>query len=350
MKKVLTIGPDYRTLKGGIASVLEVYAKYDKTFTFLPTYSSENNFKNILLFPLNYFKIFWFLLTKPEYKMVHIHGASRISFYRKYIIFLTVKYLLGRKTTYHVHGAEYHLFVEESNILTKALIRHMINSNDAIICLSTQWKEFFEKNFNNNNIYILNNTISMPIENIKDEVNSQLVYLLLGRIDNRKGIFDLIDVIVKHKTFFENNIKVLIGGDGEIKRLENQIKQYQLGEIVEFIGWVSGSKKDELLMSSDVYILPSYNEGLPISILEAMSYKMPIISTDVGGIPTIVKEDVNGKVIKPGDQNALFESMKYFMDRPENIKVFGEKSFEMVQDFLPEKVIHDLHEIYRKIQ
>ncbi len=61
MNKVLTIGQDYKTLKDGIASILEVYAQYDKTFKFLPTYSSEDNIKNLLLFPYKYLSIMFFL-------------------------------------------------------------------------------------------------------------------------------------------------------------------------------------------------------------------------------------------------------------------------------------------------
>ena len=350
MINVLTIGPDYRTLKGGIASVLEVYAKYDKSFTFLPTYSSENNLKNVLLFPLNYLKIIWFLLTKPTYKIVHIHGSSRISFYRKYIIFLTVKYLLRRKVVYHVHSGTYHLFESEVNSLVNKMIHHMVDSSDVVICLSDRWKIFFETTFNQNRVVVLNNTIFMPSTSRTIKDDNIIRFLFLGKIVEGKGIFDLLKILAKNREYFTSNIKMFIGGDGEVQRLKKEIEKLKMGDFVEYVGWASGTKKEELLLGCDVYVLPSYNEGLPISILEAMSYKKPIISTGVGGIPTIVKENINGKVIKPGDKDALFDSMKYFLENQSKIDEFGEKSFEMVQDFLPEIVIQDLHAIYEGLE
>ena len=350
MTKILTIGPDYKTLKGGIASVLEVYAKYDEAFKFLPTYSSENNIVNILMFPVKYLTIIIFLLTHPNYKIVHIHGASRISFFRKYLIFLSVKYLLRRKTVYHIHGAEYHEFIDESSSMTKFFIKQMLEGTDAVICLSIQWADFFNKHYNIKNLYILNNIVPLPGQISKEKNTDKIIFLLLGRIEKRKGMFDLLTMIHNHIDYFRNKVIVYIGGDGETEKLQKEIKEYKLDSLVEFVGWVSGDKKEKLLSESDVYVLPSYNEGLPISILEAMSYRKPIISTNVGGIPTIVKNDVNGKLIEPGDEQALFESLEFFIEHRELIPTYGDKSFEMVQDFLPESVISDLHKIYRKIE
>jgi len=348
--RVLTIGPDYRTLKGGIASVLKVYSKYDKEFKFLPTYSSENTVKNILFFPFKYFYILFFLLTHPSYKLVHIHGSSYISFYRKYLLFLTIKYLLRRKIIYHIHSGKYQVFIENTNRLVAMMIKQMVEQSDGIICLSIQWKEFFEKKFRLKSISILNNIIPFPVESVKNREDKKVRFLLLGKVGEGKGIFDLIETVYKNQNYFRDKIEIMIGGDGEIDRLKQEIKEYRLEETIKYIGWVSGTKKDRLLANSDVYLLPSYNEGLPISILEAMSYKKPIISTDVGGISTIVKNDFNGFLIKAGDKNALFAGMKYFIENREKIDEYGLNSFQLSKDFLPDKVIKNLHIIYSKVR
>lgn len=347
--KVLTIGPDYKTLKGGIASVLSVYAKYDNTFCFLPTYSSENNFINLLSFPFKYFNILLFIIMNPNYKIIHIHGASRISFYRKYILFLSLKYLLKRRIIYHIHGGEFHLFEKESNVITKKLIHHMINKSNLIICLSEEWKNFFLKTFNPKKVLILNNIISMPLlVNVLKKKNL-LQFIFLGKIVEGKGIFDLLNTIHKNKEYLNNKIKLVIGGDGETKRLKEEIHKLNITNIVEYIGWISGEDKDKLLSESDINILPSYNEGLPISILEAMSYKMPIIATNVGGIPRVVKNEKNGILIEAGNYDMIFKSMKYFIENINKIEEYGNNSFDIVQDFLPKKVIKDLINIYNDV-
>ncbi len=166
---------------------------------------------------------------------------------------------------------------------------------------------------------------------------------------DEKGVFDLLNLVHKNKEYLQNKINIIIGGDGEIEKLRNKIHEFEISHIVNFIGWVSGEEKVKLLTESDVFLLPSYYEGLPISILEAMSYNMPIIATDVGGIPTIVKGNINGILIKPGDQISLFKAMKYFIDNTKEIYNYGQNSYTMVKDFLPNKVINDLHKIYQKL-
>lgn len=348
MKRILTIGPNYRTLGGGIAAVLSTYAKYDKNFDFMPTYSSENNVLNIFLFPWSVFKIIIYLLKNPDVSLVHIHSASYISFYRKYILFLVVKKMLGRKVIYHIHGAEFHLFYEHANFFTKKMIRSFLEGSDAIIVLSKQWKSFFMEEFKIKKIFILNNTIPYP-EQIGLRESDVVNFLFLGQIGQRKGIFDMLEAISSIKEQLHNKARFYIGGDGEVEKLQQKIKEYQLEEIVKFIGWVTGSKKEALLKKSHVYVLPSYNEGLPISILEAMSYKMPIISTPVGGIPEILKNGKNGIIVEAGNRVEIKDSLLYFIDNFENIKSMGKESFNMVQDFFPEKVIKDLHEIYLQV-
>jgi len=348
-EKALTIGPDYRTLKGGIASVLSVYAKYDPVFKFLPTYSSENNFLNILGFPKKYLHILFFLIANREYKIVHIHGASQVSFYRKYIIFLSVKYLLGRKVIYHIHGGAYHKFEKNSGSIIKKSIHHMIDKSNAIICLSNSWKQYYTSSFHAKRVFVLNNIIPKPKLNNKIREKKIIHFLFLGKIYKEKGIYDLLEVIQENKDYLHGKVKITIGGNGETDILERMIDEFKVSDIVEFIGWVSGEKKDKLLAESDIFILPSYYEGLPISILEAMSYRSSIISTDVGGISTIVKNDKNGFLIKPRDKNAIFNSIQFFIENKEKIEEFGKNSFKYIEEFLPDRVIEDLHKIYNRV-
>ena len=132
--------------------------------------------------------------------------------------------------------------------------------------------------------------------------------LFLGLLGKNKGIYDLLECIRDHKVEFQGKLKLYIGGNGEIEHVKQLIKEYGIADIVIFEGWVSGDKKIELLNKSDAYILPSYKEGLPISILEAMSYGMPIISTPVGGIPEIVSNGENGYLVEPGNKEDIYNN------------------------------------------
>jgi glycosyltransferase involved in cell wall biosynthesis len=224
-----------------------------------------------------------------------------------------------------------------------------VGSADLIICLAPYWETFFLNTYTLKKIEIIKNTIPYPetepfIQNI--ESKKLINFLFMGRIGPRKGIFDILNVVITNYKRFVGKIKVYVGGDGEVNLLTNLIKDKNLNEIIEYVGWIEGDRKTELLKKSDVYILPSYSEGLPISILEAMSYKLPIISSPVGGIPEIVKDGENGFLVAPGNLKDIENAMRFFIENPDKIQLFGQHSFRMVQPYLPSSVAEQLKNIY----
>ena len=173
--------------------------------------------------------------------------------------------------------------------------------------------------------------------------------MYMGEISKRKGGFDLLKAIVDNKEYFKDKLLLRIGGnevDGDIK---SYIREHGLESFVSYEGWIAGQKKIDCLNWEDVYILPSYNEGLPIAILEAMAYSHPIISTPVGGIPEVIKTGENGTLVKPGDTKAIADAIKFYIENSEAIKSQGDKAYEVVLDFFPKKVFGDLKDIYMKI-
>ena len=122
--------------------------------------------------------------------------------------------------------------------------------------------------------------------------------------------------------------------------------------LVVYLPYVSFEKlgnKQILLNIADAYILPSYNAGLPISVLEAMSYSLPIISTRVGGIPEIVKDGINGLLINPGDKKAIYDSIVSLMNNKELRENMGKQSKDIVKEHLPIYVESQLKQLYNSL-
>ncbi|MGD1891579.1 MAG: glycosyltransferase family 4 protein [Cyclobacteriaceae bacterium] len=349
--QVLYIAPNYRWWKGGISSVIIEYKKSIKYFHFFPSTTSSN----IVITAISFLPLLLLfagkLLITPKLKVIHIHGASKGSFYRKYIFYLIAKKIFGRKVVYHIHGAGYHLFYQNASPIIKNRVSRMINGSDALVVLSEWWRDYFQSHFDPKLIEIIPNMVDEPTPVEKaSQVNSKVNLLFLGRIGDRKGIFDLIDVIISNKNFFKEYCKLFVGGDGEVDKLNHLIDQYEIQDIVSYIGFIGGYQKAEIVANSDIYVLPSYNEGLPISILESMAYAKPIISTKVGGIPEVVIENRNGLLIEPGDKDALFKSIQKLVRSREERLRFGEESFKIVEaNYFPNPVIEKLKGLYRKI-
>jgi glycosyltransferase involved in cell wall biosynthesis len=142
---------------------------------------------------------------------------------------------------------------------------------------------------------------------------------------------------------------MIVAGDGDIKTMNDLIDDLGLQSIVSYRGWVIGNEKQELLKTSDVFVLPSYNEGLPISILEAMTHGMPIISTPVGGIPEIVVPGRNGYLVEPGDVLSLSRSLEKFILNHGLVASMGQSSLSLITPFLSGQVMTKLERLYSEL-
>ncbi|TRX15848.1 glycosyltransferase family 4 protein [Flavobacterium franklandianum] len=346
---ILTVGLECKDHRGGIGGVIETYSKYFSVFNYVCSYgTSENKFVIVFKYLKSLVELPIVFIKDRNIQIVHIHGAAKGSFFRKYIIFLLSKYVFGKKVIFHCHGSEMEKFYLKSPQIVRKMMSNFFNNVDLVICLSNSWALFFTLNFTPRKLVVLENIVEEALDkSIKDfQIDKPIHFLFMGAVGNRKGIFDLLATIALHKLEFSGKMKLLIGGNGEIKRLNEFIAINQLSEIVIYEGWVSGALKNKLFNEADVYILPSYNEGLPISILEAMTYGLPVISTNVGGIPEIITNGINGCVINPGDREAIYASLRFFIDNPLLCKEYGKNTMEIVEPYYAKNVIPKLESIY----
>lgn len=352
--RVLTVGPDHINYRGGIGGVMNVYAEHFTKYKYITSHKSNlNKWSSIPFFITQYIRFIQVLLSDTTVQIIHLQGSFKGSFYRKFIFFFIAKYGFGKKVLYHMHGSKFDVFYYNSDLITKRLIRFLAERADIVVCLSNYWYTFFSQNFRTCRLEILPNVINQlePLHkiNFTRPTNELLQLLFLGAIGERKGIFDLLDVLRQHKHAFTGKLLLRVGGNGETERLQVYIREHELKDLVQFEGWVSGDKKHELLSTCNIYILPSYHEGLPISILEAMNYQLPIISTPVGGTAEVVHEGINGFLVQPGDKQAIADRLMRFIDQPELPQIMGKASSLIVKEYLPESVFPKLQKLYESL-
>lgn len=342
-RKIIIVGPYYKNARGGVASILNIYSKYYDEFHFIPTNRSISNKSIKAMYFFAALLRFLVAMLSANFRIVHIHGSSHVSFKRKRI-FIYLSRIFRKKIIYHCHGSEFKIFFEGSSN-PKAIASALLKC-DRVIVLSQSWKDFFSTIINADRISILNNIVEKPKIEKLSKADNVLRFVFLGIIGKRKGIFDLLDVLNENKDLFQRKLHLFIGGNGEVEKLCNYLEEKSLQGLVSFLGWIDEQKKSNLLASADVYILPSYNEGLPVSILEAMSYGLAIISTATGGIPEVVENQKNGLILEPGNREQIKEAILYAVNSPERIAEFGKESQKRIEKFYPENVIKELTEIY----
>lgn len=280
--------------------------------------------------------------------IVHIHLSSGMSFYRKLIIFRYAR-LRRLKTAVHLHGSTFEKFYEDGTRFQKKLIRSLFDCSDAILVLSQAWKAFVRSISTNKNIYIIYNGASLSKFSPKIDNAEETVIAFMGRLGMRKGTYDLLEAF-EQLSGEVPEAHLVLGGDGDVDEVKSIVKKKKMAHRVDVLGWVSGPQKIEIFKRADIYALPSYNEGLPGSILEAMAAGVPIISTPVGGIAEAVIEGKNGFLIEPGDVEALHLRLLTLCRDKKLRERMGRESIHLIrQKFDIEKILIDVLEVYQKM-
>ena len=342
--KILTIGCSWKTPRGGIAQLLYSYNEYVfSSFNFISNSCEGSRFTKLMIFIYSLVKTVFVLLFCRNIQIVHIHTASYNSFKRS-SYYIKLAHFMKRKVVIHMHGGGFTDYYNEN----KVFVENVFKKCDVVVSLSDEWKSFYSKIPTVKRVVVIENIIPSPCKmNFEDDGKIHLLFL--GLLVKEKGIYDLLDAFAKLEKDIRSKIKLHIGGNGDTQELISYIKENLLDDCVVFEGWVSGEKKIKLLNQCDIYVLPSYKEGLPISILEAMSYGMYILTCPVGGIPEVVDDNVNGKFIVSGDVNGMVKELILYSTNPDEYREKGKNSYAKVSSYFPEQVSTKLESIYRSL-
>jgi glycosyltransferase involved in cell wall biosynthesis len=249
----------------------------------------------------------------------------------------------------HFHAGGFRNFYATTNRLIKSYIRFIIRHTDTLICISDRALDFFKDLSPKTNIIALDNPVQIN-DKTNNEISSYPIRILfLSRINKKKGVFDMVDLVNMHQQYLRGKIILEMGGAGETEHLQQLIKEYKIEDIIDFKGWVTGDDKAEMIRDCNVLILPSYFEELPMTILEAMSYGKPVISTDVGGIPKVLKNGVNGWMFEPGDKEALFKIFQTIIENPELLVTYGSNSYDIIDEYSVKKIMGKLDLVYESM-
>ncbi|MDE5786422.1 MAG: glycosyltransferase family 4 protein [Duncaniella sp.] len=339
-EEILFIGPRAR---GGMDEVLKAYASSIPGAAFVTSYRGGSAPRKIADFIGGYARAAWLLLTRPGIKIVHIHSASNASFRRK-MYFARLARRLGRKVVIHVHGGGFRDFMATD----PDGIRAALNSCDEVICLTEQWRDFFTSQ-GVDGVHVLPNPVDYPAEVGREEDSSKIHFLFMGTLDRAKGVHDIVGAVASLPADIRSRMVMHIGGAGQEELpLRESIAGHGLEENIVLEGWVTGADKQRLLRQCQCYVLPSYFEGQPVSILEAMAWQMPVIATRVGGIPSVVHDGVNGILITPGDTAALADAITAVVNRPDMRRDMGVRSREMAAAYSTQEVVKSLSKIYSR--
>ena len=244
-------------------------------------------------------------LARERRVAVHLHTAANGNFWRD-LPYMLASIAAGRPLFLQLHGAGFERFYDRCDSLARATIRFVLNRAAAVIVATDSRRSWVRSVCRNANAVALPN----PVEPIRTETSgsgtpeSRNMILFLGKLQQSKGIFDLLQAVAAVRATVPD-VRLVCAGDGERIAVARYAEQLGIADAVKFTGWVGPSGKRALLETAAVFALPSYDEALPISLLEAMGAGVPVIASPVGGVHEVVVDGVTGFLVAPGDTHTL---------------------------------------------
>ncbi len=263
--------------------------------------------------------------------------------------FMRVARKLRRKMVVHVHGGVYMNSSHIPFVLYKVL-KHIFQWDVPFIVLSEHEKDVISLRFSPQNVYSLPNCVELS-DNITKTENTQVLTIgYLGRITEAKGMKELLEA---SKILLTKGIPFKLKIAGVEDKEETYINAFKnhLGSSFEYEGIISGNTKKEFLNSLDIFVLPSYFEGLPVSMLESMSYGAVPVVTPVGSIPEVVRDGINGLLIEVHSIESIVNAIIRLQEH-NSLRTQLSKAARITieEQFNPKEYIEKLNWIYQLAQ
>lgn len=306
--KVLMMG-NRSDVKGGITSVIQQILRKDWTkegieLRFIPTYTDQNAAAKAIVFAEACCRM-RAMMHRDRPDLVYVHMSYRGSFIRARVL-QRIALRFHVPFVMHLHGSEFEVWYRSLSTEKKEQVQEFLANCNHVIVLGEHYRQSIQSICPDVPVEIVHNAVKLP-DRITELNKTENRILFLGVLIQRKGTEDLLHAFAMAKP---EKWRLLLAGSGpEEEKLKRLARELGIADRTDFPGWIGGDTKRELLESSQILALPSYNEGLPVAILEAMSYGLPVISTKVGDIPACVKNGENGVLVSPGDTDGLEKAL-----------------------------------------
>ena len=347
--KVMIVGPGLRT-EGGITEVIRrIFSQLDASpnidVVWVAMHRSGNALQKIGAALTGFLKSVWLM---PGSDIAHIHSAADISFFRKSIVYWIAR-LFRKPVIWHLHSpnADFERFFGGQGLAGK-YARHVISHCAKVVVLSESWRALASPYVDAAKLAVIENPIP-EIPAASDSAMRQARRVLyLAHLIPRKGYSLLIEAFAKAAAEHPDALLVF-AGSGEVDNAKRICEELNITDRVEFLGWVGDEQRDVELRKASVFVLPSFQEGLPMGILESMAYGLATIVTPVGGIPDVVIDGENGLLMETGSVDSLTDALRRALADPDLCGELGRRAQQAVGRLSPQRIAVDWQRLYREI-
>jgi len=354
MIHVIHVGPAPEA-RGGIATVISQIVARQRTdpeldVGFIPTMRSGSKVLKAAVFLRAIAVLFVRCLHAPR-PILHVHVSMGPSLVRKGFLVQMAR-RLGVPSILHVNASALDVWYREGSPRRRRWIRRQFQRAKCVIAVSEFWREFLS-GVTDAPVEIVYNSLDVKSFSV-DRTGPErdiLTLLFLGLVGERKGTFDLLGAFQRLAAGEKGlPIRLVVAGDGEVERARQFVAANSLGDKVEVIGWIGPEEKRRRLREADIFVLPTHHEGLPMALLEAAASGLAAISTPVGGIPEVIRDNETGLLVPPGNQEALAGAIRRLAsDRGLRRRLAANAHAAVLSRFDTATAAERLKAIYRRI-
>jgi glycosyltransferase involved in cell wall biosynthesis len=282
---------------------------------------------------------------------VHVNMAERLSLFRKGLVIVACR-ALGVPVVLHLHAAQLHHFYRALPSPLKGITRWVFSLPASVIVLGDAARSFVidELQVPAESVVIVTNGVPEPEARLEPESEQGLQQLLfLGNLMERKGVTDLLEALAL-PGFDRARLRVTLAGGGDVQGYQAKARELGIDAFVTFTGWSEQAQVASLMAHASVLVLPSYDEGLPLAILEALANSVAVVCSPVGEIPSVLHDNVHACFAQPGDVAGLAATLQRVLYEPGLMGYLGrngrrlyEQRFSMDRFFASVAQVHKLH-------
>ncbi len=255
-----------------------------------------------------------FALTPlPPGALVHLHASWHSSFWRK-LAYAWLSWGKGARVLLHVHPTYFMDFYEGSGALRQRAIRATLRRCQALMVLTEEMAASLRALAPGCRMYVLPNPVDLDEFRAQPAVQREAATVLfLGWFVPGKGAYDLLEALARlHGR--RPGLRAVFGGYKLEDQLRERVRALGLAGSVEVAGWCGRAEVVRLLQTCTLFALPTYSEGIPMVVLEAMACGTPIVTCPVGGIPAVARDGRNALFVRPGDVEGLTVALERLLD------------------------------------
>jgi glycosyltransferase involved in cell wall biosynthesis len=318
--------------------------------------------RNFLLSVVTFLRLSY-SIAKVRPRLVHYHTSRGLAFLKDMMLAGIVRCLFRVTTVLHIRSSDATLILaSRAPRLQRFQLRVLHHCCDRLVLLSENVLNDFAailgpeagRRFRSRCTVLPNFTL-LPATCRKHQEPADYVRVFyIGNLGAGKGIYDILEAARRLKGQGTGPFQVILAGPFNDRQEELRVRmlvaEHHLAETITFLGTIYERQKEAAFLQADIFVLPSYSEGMPQSLLEAMAYGLPVVVSNVGGIPELVREGQEGLLIRPGDIDELCRALKQLMESVECRQRMGAAARQrMAAHHTVEIYLRQLQELYDSV-